>query len=43
MQVRDNGKGARLIWTWDFKPDELAGAIEPILDAAADGMRAALA
>ena len=43
MQVRDSDHGARLIWTWDFKPDHLSGAIEPLMDAAAESMKSALA
>lgn len=43
MQVKDGGSGALLIWTWDFKPDELSGAVGPLMEAAADSMKAALA
>jgi hypothetical protein len=43
MQVHGSDKGTRLVWTWDFKPDGLSEAIEPILKTAADSIRAALA
>lgn len=43
MQVHANGMGSRLVWTFDFKPDALSAAIAPMLDAAAESIKSALA
>lgn len=43
MQVHAKDMGSHLVWTFDFKPDGLSEAIGPMLDAAAESIRSALA
>lgn len=43
MQIEENGAGARLVWTVDFLPAEVTGALLPLLGSAADDMKSTLA
>jgi hypothetical protein len=43
VQVFPDGDGSRVVWTIDFLPDELAPAIDGMMDAAAMVMRKTLA
>jgi hypothetical protein len=42
MQVHEAGSGARLVWTFDFKPDALADFVRPILDQASESITVSL-
>lgn len=39
MQVSADGKGSRLTWITDVKPDELAGQMDPLFDQAIQGVK----
>lgn len=43
MQVFENGSGARIVWSVDIKPDELAPHLEPMMDSVAESIKATLA
>jgi carbon monoxide dehydrogenase subunit G len=40
--VPNNGRGSRLIWVTDIKPDEAAPAVEDVLDAAVASIKETL-
>lgn len=42
LQVFEEGSGCRIVWTSDFLPNEVAGAIEPLMSAGMASLKATL-
>lgn len=42
LQVFEDGPGCRIVWTSDFLPNEVAGAIDPLMSAGMASLKSVL-